>query len=110
MSWTVKADYQGHTNYETWAMKLWIDNEEGSYEEMREVCKNAVNREDSVEDAIHAAASLMEDSWEGQIPDVGSTVFADFLNTSFKEIDWHDVVEADVKDFWEDKEKDEKEE
>ena len=26
--------YNGWTNYETWAVKLWMDNEEGSYERL----------------------------------------------------------------------------
>lgn len=28
--------YNGWSNYETWNVKLWIDNEEGSYDYWRE--------------------------------------------------------------------------
>ena len=33
--------YQGWTNYETWAVKLWIDNEEGSSDYWRERARDA---------------------------------------------------------------------
>ena len=36
MAWTLKAEHQGWTNYETWAAALWIDNERGTYDLVRE--------------------------------------------------------------------------
>ena len=32
----VDKGYNGWSNYETWNVKLWIDNDEGSYEMWRE--------------------------------------------------------------------------
>ena len=105
----VAGEHQGFTNYETWAMKLWIDNEEGSQNEFRDLCIDAVDREESVEDAIHAAAVMAENIWEDRMPDLGASVFSDLLRASFDEIDWHDVVDSDVKELWEEKPKEEEE-
>ena len=30
------SEYQGWTNYETWNVALWIDNDQGVYEMMKE--------------------------------------------------------------------------
>ena len=38
-----KKEYNGWHNYETWLVKLWIDNEEGSYNYWREVAQECWN-------------------------------------------------------------------
>ena len=105
--WIKKAEYNGWVNYETWAMNLWIENDPGTQDEMREICQNAVDREESVEDAIHAARSVLEDTWEERKPDLGATVWSDFVTTSFGEVHWYDIVEDVVKELWEEKPKEE---
>lgn len=100
--------YSGHTNYETWAMSLWIDNDEGSYNEKREICNNAILADD-ISEATEAAAATLKGVWEERMPELDG-VWADFLQSSFSEIDWYDVVDDDVKEFWNEKQDTELEE
>lgn len=56
--------YNGYTNYPTWNVKLWIDNEEGSYNYWHDAAREA-------EDAMglvnwyEIAEMLIEDVKEG---------------------------------------------
>jgi len=38
--------YNGWTNYETWAVALWIDNDEDSYRERQELARQFERDED----------------------------------------------------------------
>jgi hypothetical protein len=49
----VDKGYNGWSNYETWNVKLWIDNDEGSYEMWRERTRECWEANDhDKEDAI----------------------------------------------------------
>jgi hypothetical protein len=36
-------EYQGHTNWETWNVSLWLNNDEGMYNECLEICNKDTN-------------------------------------------------------------------
>jgi len=80
---TDEQGYQGWKNYETWAMALWIDNEEGSYYVAREIVSN---------DASYRSADALKEWMEESMPDLGASVWADLLNAAFGEVDWHEVA------------------
>ena len=78
--------YNGWSNYETWNVKLWLDNEQGSYDECRDMARRArsVNAlADQLKDMIHEAA-----------PDLGASMFSDLLNAALGEVDWDEIAEA----------------
>ena len=91
--------YNGWSNYETWNVKLWLDNEQGSSEEVRDMARRArsVNAlADQLKDMIHEAA-----------PDLGASCFADLLNAALGEVDWYEMAESYYEEEHEDDEPEE---
>ncbi len=80
-----ETTYQGWHNYETWAVALWLDNEQGSQEEAREIATRPVH-------AWEAARDL-KDWLDECMPDLGGTLWSDLLRSAFDSVDWHEVAE-----------------
>lgn len=100
--------YNGWKNYETWCVKLWIDNEEGSYNYWREQARRAVwdlpekgdeDYEDERENAISHVADCLAAGHEEYIERLGLAGFAaDLMNASLGEVDWHEIAESLIED------------
>lgn len=102
--------YSGWANYETWAVKLWIDNEEGSHNYWREEAERCIaecrdkhpnefadkasNRRIMLADALKQAH---EDSAEEWMPDQ-SGVFADLFNSALGAVEWHEIAQSMLDD------------
>jgi hypothetical protein len=93
-----RKEYNGWTNYETWVVKLWIDNEEGSYhywqEEVETVCRRNVHRDT----ATNTLRGLLEDYHRENMPEVTGT-YADLLGASLSEVNWYEIAEHLVDDY-----------
>lgn len=106
--------YNGWTNYETWNVKLWIDNEEPSYNYWRETAQECWNdasegvsayakftgheifsREDR---ATLALADRLRDEINESAPDLGASMFADLLNEALSEVNWQEIALAMIQD------------
>ena len=88
-----KNGYNGWSNYETWNVALWIDNEPGTYEERRRM-----GREASDKNAF--ADSLKTWVRDELMPDLGASMAADLLGAALDEVDWYELAE----NFWGDDE------
>ena len=85
--------YNGWTNYETWAVSLWIDNEEPSYGYWR--AEAARYRED-VEDwteAISGLAEQLKEEISDNAPTAEPSVYSDLLNAALSEVNWAEIAE-----------------
>lgn len=118
--------YNGWTNYETWAVALWIGNDPGSQEywehDQAEECYQAIVREqldaldfDPGEDpaasidrdrAVRDAADELADRLKAELDDeaelpraVDGTVYADLLNAALQEVNWHEIAGHYVADL-----------
>ena len=108
------ADYNGWTNYETWNVKLWIDNEQGSQEFWREQAQAAY---DDARDTPSANAKLtghepftheeraalnlsrqLKDQFEEDAPDLGASCWADLLNAALSEVNWQEIAVSMIGD------------
>ncbi len=89
-----KKGYNGWTNYETWAVKLWMDNEEPSYRYWCDVADEIL--EDGPEKYRSEAlilADRLKDEHEEALPEVQGFA-ADLLNAAFGEVNWYEIAES----------------
>lgn len=96
------GDYQGWTNYETWAVNLWMDNNEGSYNYVREQAREAIAEAKSDrteyltvrEQATYALAETLKgDHEEGNpLAEDGASVYTDLLNAALSEVNWQEIA------------------
>ncbi len=82
--------YNGWTNYETWAVNLWLENDQGTRESIQEIATTA--------DSIYDLQGAIRDEVEENGPDLGASMYADLLNAAFSEINYYEIAEH----LWED--------
>lgn len=101
-------EYNGWTNYETWIVKLWIDNEEATQQRWREEAKQAwVNAEDSLsayarftgkeifsrdEKAVLDLEQTLKTGHEEALPELEGFT-ADLLSAAMSEVNWHEIAQ-----------------
>ena len=77
----MEEGYQGWKNYETWAVALWLDNYQGSYEYWRERIEELTS-EVGPDDAVHELADELQADHEEAKPELDG-VWGDLLNGAF---------------------------
>ena len=102
--------YNGWKNYETWCVKLWIDNEQSTQRyahDMRDAVKEVSPICEQVKTGIwtveHANLFTLADTlkaWveEALIPDLGATLASDLLGAALSEVDWDEIAQAYLDD------------
>lgn len=96
-------EYNGWFNYETWLVKLWIDNEEGSsryWDETAQEVYDESSADRSFTRDERAALTLsdrLKDEFEEAQPEV-TGFWADLLNAAMSEVNWHEIAEHYVAD------------
>jgi hypothetical protein len=99
-------EYNGWTNYETWVVNLWMDNEEGTYDYWREVAEDIYNNEaeeqkhfTKMEDAVGILADRLKDHHEEAKDEIldsvqlTASVWADLLGAALSATNWHEIAE-----------------
>ena len=100
--------YNGWTNYETWNVALWMDNEAGSYEQARDDARQALEDADNdADDAKQALAGTLKSQHEEALPELGASVWADLLGAALSEVNWHEIAGNLVDEVYEEQEVDE---
>ena len=91
--------YNGWKNYETWAVALWIDNDQGTYNWSRYLAEEVREDQERDRDAAGQLADNLKDWVEETMPNLGGTMWADLLNAAFSEIDWYEIAENYLSDM-----------
>jgi len=77
--------YNGWVNYETWLVALWIDNDQGLYEEARRIVREGGDLKDYIEEIICLSFGD-ESSWP-------TGLVGDLLTSALAEVEWRDIAE-----------------
>ena len=92
--------YNGWKNYETWAVKLWMDNEESTYRHWRDESRRLARKALDRDEFLASLADALKDAHNDEAPELDG-VWADLLGAALSEVDWHEVAESFVEDVQE---------
>ena len=98
--------YNGWTNYETWAVALWIDNEQYTAERALEMAReyasepniNKLTGRDQT--AYQLGKALREWVEEDMLPGLGdASLQADLIGAAVSEVNWYEIAEHYLADL-----------
>ena len=108
------SKYQGWTNYETWNVALWIDNDQGTYEMVKEWAKEAWKEAETPKypwltqerGAVYILAERIKELVGDGNPLGGdASMYTDLLNGALFEVNWREIATARIEEV--DKEEEE---
>ena len=82
--------YQGWANYETWVVKLWIDNEENSHNYWQERAREL--KEEGAAPITLALADELKEGYDEDNPLEEAGVYTDLLYSALGEVDWQEIA------------------
>lgn len=91
------ATYNGWTNYETWVVNLWMDNEQGSQEFFREQAREIYDEATAkpymtrAETASQRFAGFLENHYDENIPEMPG-VYGDLLGGALSAVNWDEIA------------------
>ena len=102
--------YNGWTNYETWAVALWLDNDAATHNYWREEAARHVQEaadcemvQKDVWTAADAArfnlAEQLNDEMTDASPLEDPSVYSDLLQAALDEVDWKEIAENMIGDL-----------
>lgn len=107
--------YNGWSSYETWNVKLWLDNDQYLQEWQEETVKHSrdvINRynrlSQTMRDSKFVLADMVKDyvtdTDNGLIPDLGATMASDLLGSALDNVNWVEIAESMLSDYEEEQE------
>jgi len=106
--------YNGWSNYETWAVALWLDNEEPTHRLMRQLARQAWSEAPQSRQAKDwnwpreqaarcSLAGQIQDLVEEGNPVTSSTLYADLMNAALSEVNWAEIAQSYLSEEMEEK-------
>lgn len=84
---TQDRTYNGWSNYETWLVNLWLQNDADSYEEVRAEVIDA----DSLSDAKEILKGWLDNEVEFYLEPTSGLIH-DLLQGAIQKVDWYEIV------------------
>jgi len=85
-----RKDYNGWTNYETWLVKLWMDNEQGTQEFFNDQAEQVLKGVPE-QNHIRTLAEIVKDQHEESLPKLEGFA-ADLMNAALSEVNWEEIA------------------
>jgi hypothetical protein len=87
----VTMTYQGHKNYETFCISLWLNNDQGTYNFCGELA-------DAAKETEHPRSTLADQlrdyTEEGNPLAEQATVYSDLLTQAIENADWFEIADG----------------
>ncbi len=87
-----RKEYNGWTNYETWLIKLWMDNDEGSYNYWKERTEGLTGKGRTY-DLAESLKAFHEEMVEEALGNLENGFIVDLLNGAMGEVNWFEIAE-----------------
>lgn len=94
--------YNGYTNYETWCLNLWLNNDENTYETITRIA----NMKLDIYDRVQILKDLIQE--ENPLRD-NNSIYSDLLMSALQSIDYYEIIRANETDQEEEEEIEEEE-
>ena len=81
-------EYNGWTNYETWVVKLWMDNSISAQQHYEELAR-------SCDLDTHSLSKALEQEHDADAPET-TGVFNDLLTSALGSVNWYEIADSIV--------------
>lgn len=94
--------HNGWANYPTWAVNLWLANDEGLYNETRDMARAAIDGDHptskywTVEESRRFNLADAIKAWvtDDLAPDLDASFASDLLGYALDQVDWHEIADS----------------
>ena len=85
-------NYNGYTNYCTWAAALWLDNEESTYKDFRGLIAEIREEEADENEQKYRLENAIREFTEENAPEIPASVYSDLLGFAMQEINYYEIA------------------
>jgi hypothetical protein len=89
----MSKEYNGWSNYETWVVNLWLENDQSTYNFMLELLAHAREDYSDKSKVVYSYADMIKEYIEENTPEV-TGMYADLLNSAISEVNFREIARS----------------